>query len=248
MNITNMQEKEVIRLKNELNLTGKEISKKTGLTINQVYDVFKRRGITNKNNKIFNINSIQEQIILSGILGDGRLKKNGKYNYYYSECHSLEEYDYCKWKMDALSDLTDGNTLYYKNINNQSSTAVEFCTKTTPSLIKYAKMCKIEVISQLNLIGIVLFLLDDGWFRKDTKSYMISGGNLTDDELLLFCNVCKFNGLQNVHITGIKRKDISIPKINSLKLYCIATSLIPDNYDIISKKFGYYNNLNIVMV
>ena len=57
------------------------------------------------------MDSIMNQIILSGLLGDGRLKRNGKYNYYYSECHALGEKEYLSWKFKNLGELTSTSNI-----------------------------------------------------------------------------------------------------------------------------------------
>ena len=62
----------------------------------------KRYKLTDKQNPIFHLNSLQEQIILGGKLGDGNFKPNGKKNYYYRESHASDEYEYLLWKMNAL--------------------------------------------------------------------------------------------------------------------------------------------------
>jgi hypothetical protein len=237
-NITKEQEMEVIRLR-ERKWKGKDIAEKVGITLYQVYEVYKRYHITHKNNMLFILNSHQEQIILSGILGDGRLKKNGKYGYYYSECHALGEKEYCKWKFDHLGSLTEGHKIYLKNANNKYSTAVEFTTVTTRTLETYANMSIEEVIDNLEIIGFILFLLDDGWIRKDTQQFCISSGSLTEEQLKLFCLKCEYIGIHDVHITGRKRRDISIPKCNNEFIIKNTFMLFNKNIDIIKKKFYF---------
>lgn len=236
--ITKEQEKEVLELRKQKK-KGKYIAENLGLTIYQVYDVYKRYGVTNRNNIIFVMTGRQHQIIISGILGDGRLKKNGKHGYYYSECHSIKEEDYCYWKFYNLGTLTEGHTVYPKNKNNQYSDAVEFCTKTTKTLGKYANMSIEEVIDELDIVSFVLFLLDDGWIKKDSLQFNISGGALSKSQLELLCNKCNTLGLKNVHIIGKKRYDISIPKENNAYIVSIIKRLMPMNMDIIKKKLFF---------
>lgn len=216
------------------------IAEEVGITYNQVNEVFKRYKTTNKHNQIFKLNELQEQIILSGILGDGRLKKNGKYNYYYSECHALDEKEYCEWKKNALGDIAMTN-MYAKKLNNQSSNAIEFCTKTSPTLIPYAEKTKKEVIKTLNQYGLCLFILDDGWFSNHSKlgNFCISGGTLSIEELDLLCMQYEKYGINNTHIIGNKRLDLSIPSSNNVKIYEILSSIIPINTDIMQKKFKH---------
>ena len=106
----------------------KVLAEKYNITLSQVYDVGRRNGLTRKNNPIFTFSEISNQIILSGILGDGRLKRNGKKNYYYSECHALGEKEYCVWKHEQLikDDISTKTMLYGKNLNNEHGDAIEF--------------------------------------------------------------------------------------------------------------------------
>ena len=67
----------------------KDLADMFGVTVNQVYDIGIKFNVANKLNQVFDISGLQEQMILSGILGDGILKKNGRYNYYYSEYHGI---------------------------------------------------------------------------------------------------------------------------------------------------------------
>lgn len=243
--ITLEQEKKIINLKNQM--TAKEIAENIGVTIYQVYEVYRRNNLTNKYNQEVKITEFQEQIILSGIIGDGRLKRNGRYNYYYSECHALDEYEYCEWKMKNLGELTKSTALYPKNINNKSSNAVEFTTKTTPSLIKYADMKKNEVIEKLNIEGLMLLILDDGWFNKHSKkgNFCISGGELTQSELENLIIKYENIGIKG-KIIGIKRKDISLSSDSNILIYNYLKEFMDMDIDIINKKFLYMYETNQV--
>ena len=73
-------------------LTNKEIGEALGITQKYVCTLCTRCGLPTKIQ--YDISGEKEQIILSGILGDGNLKKNGKTNYYYRESHSILEEEY----------------------------------------------------------------------------------------------------------------------------------------------------------
>lgn len=98
--ITKEQTEQVLSLFE--NYSCKEISKIVGITLNQVYDVRKRYNITNKQNPIFILNTLQEQIILSGKLGDGYFHQNSKNSICYKENHAEDELEYLTWKMNIL--------------------------------------------------------------------------------------------------------------------------------------------------
>ena len=217
----------------------KLISEILGITIYQVYEIYKREKLTVHNNLVFILSNRQRQLLIAGILGDGRLKRNGKNGVYYSECHSLKEYEYCEWKFKTFGTLTENHHLYYKNKNNSSCDAIEFTTITSTTLRKYFEMSIEEVIDALDIVSFCIFLLDDGWFRKDSKSFMISGGSMTREQLNLFCLKCEYLGLKNIHIIGRKRLDVSIPKENNEKIISTIFKVIPKDIDIIKKKLYY---------
>lgn len=221
--------------------TAPQLHEETGASLHQIYDVYKRRGMTNKLNQEIHIDYLMDQIILSGIMGDGRIKQNGKSNCYYSECHALGEKEYCEWKMKQLGDLTKNTQLYGKNNNNEHSDAVEFTTKTTPSLNKYRDMKYdlIPVVNQLNEEGLVLYLLDDGW--RNGRSLNLTTGHLAEEIQNSIVN--RYNEIFNIscHLVGIKRKDIHFSVEDSDKIYnwIINNNFIPLELDIMQKKFKH---------
>ena len=224
-------------------MTAQKIADKVGVTKNQVHEVYKRYKMTTKQNPTFELNMLQKQLLYSGILGDGRLKRNGKHNVYYSECHALQEQEYCKWKYKAFGSLTSGMNMYDKNRNNNSCDAIEFCTKTTPTLIKYLDMqeYKDDAIDRINEVGLTIFVLDDGWFNPHSKkgNFLVAGGVLTDPQLEKLCDKYREFGFGDAHIIGKASHDISLPSSANKYIYYIATKLMPESTDIIQKKFGY---------
>jgi hypothetical protein len=238
VNITKELEEEIMKM-HRLGIYSTEISRRTGLSLMEIYSVYKRNHKTHpKKCFVTNIRGMREQIILGGLLGHGRIKKNGN-GYYYSECHALDEADYCEWKFRMLGDLTEGHRLYAKNANNKYSDAVEFTTTTTMSLEKYKNMTRSEIIDKLNLVGFLIFLLDDGWIRKDTNQFCISGGMLTREELEFFCIRCDYLGLKNVHVIGRKNLDLSIPKDNNFLIVSTVLRVFLRDKDMIRKKFYF---------
>ena len=233
--ITKEQTDKVISLRGKM--TAKQIADTVGVTYYQVGEVFKRHNMTDKYNRIFDINDLQHQIYLSGKLGDGNYKHNGS-NYYYRESHAEDEKQYLMWKMNALGDMINKGGLYdIKKGGYNVQQLYGFSTVTSPSLIKYAEMTILDTISNLNKYGLIMFMLDDGWFSR--SNFMISGGSMNDEELNKLC--CQFDryGIHNVHIVGQKRHDISIPSDYNELLFEIATEIMPTDIDIVQKKFKY---------
>ena len=238
--ITQEQTEQVILFRGKM--TAKEIATTVGVTYDQVNEVFKRYNMTNKNNINFKINDLQNQIFLSGKLGDGNYKPNGKYNYYYRESHAEDEREYLIWKMNSLGDMINNQGLYpIKKAGWNVQQSYGFSTKTSPSLIQYVEMSMQDTILQLNEKGLIMFMLDDGWFTKHSKcgNFCISGGVLTKEDLDCLCEQFNKYNIKDVHIVGQKRLDVSIPSFNNKLLYDITTSFIPCDTDIVMKKFKY---------
>lgn len=221
--------------------TAPQLHKETGASLHQIYDVYKKNGMTNKTNQIIHIDYLMNQILLSGIMGDGRIKQNGKSNCYYSECHALGEKEYCEWKMRQLGELTKNTQLYDKNKNNECCDAVEFTTKTTPSLNKYRDMKYdlISVVNELNGEGLVLYLLDDGW--RHGRALNLTTNHLSSDVKEAITN--RYNKVFNInsHLTGIKKKDLSFSVKDSDNIYdwIVENDFIPFDLDIMKKKFKH---------
>lgn len=190
---------------------------------------------------------MQEQIILAGKLGDGNIKKNGSKNYYYRESHAEDELDYLKWKMNVLGKDIIANRGIYKIKKGgwNCQQPYGFSTKTSPTFIKYANMTLTETVHKLDYRGLIMFLLDDGWFSSHSKSgnFCISGGILTEEDLKELCEQFRKFEINNVHIVGNKRLDVSIPRENNKKLYNMAIDFIPKDIDIIQKKFYKIANI-----
>lgn len=224
-----------------------EISKIVGVTLNQVYEVRKRYNLTDKQNPIFILDDLQEQIILGGKLGDGSFKKNGSSNHYYRESHAEDEREYLEWKMNTLgSNIIARRGMYkIKKAGWNCQQPYGFSTKTSPTFTKYNDLSITDTINKLDYRGLIMFMLDDGWFSNHSKegNFCISGGVLTRDNLEQLCEQFNKYDIQNVHIVGIRRLDLSIPKENNVKMYKMATSFIPTNIDIINKKFYKMKNV-----
>lgn len=221
-----------------------QISSIMGLTLNQVYDVRRRLNLTDKQNPIFEINDLQNQILLSGKLGDGNFKKNGK-NHYYRESHAEDEKEYLEWKMNKLGEhIITKNGLYkIKKGGWNVQQMYGFMTRTSPVFTDYKNLNVTETIRRLDHRGLIMYLLDDGWYSGNYKNwhFFISGGTLTLDDLKTLCVQFDKYNIRDVHIVGNKRYDISIPKENNNYLYEMATEFMPNDIDIIKKKFEQIN-------
>lgn len=174
-------------------------------------------------------------------MGDGYIqKKNNKY--VYSECHSLKQQDYLMWKYLMFDDYTNGMTIYNKNFNNKYSDAKEFATSTKYSMVfeKYYNYDISDIIQNINIYGLIIFILDDGNYNNHSHigNFNISSGKLSKEELQLIQE--KF-AQYNIKTKLIgKRNDISIQSIYNNILYSYLKILFNNcmEIDVIKNKFG----------
>ena len=220
--------------------TAKEIAEKFGTNIYKIYREANNLDVkTNKaQNKTFNITPNAEQIILSGILGDGNIRKMGK-GAVYREKHGKEEFEYCKWKNNMLGELTENKKMY-----NYKEKYLNFDTYNTIQLLKYADMNYDEVIDNLNELGIILYLLDDGW----TREYKSHQSFLVESRLIPLSSMIKLKekienifGIEvriNTRIDSKSKKEIiTLNIVDNKKIKEVCENYKINNLDVFKKKF-----------
>lgn len=216
----------------------KDIAKELHLPLWRVYKAGTELNVNKKLNPEFEINAIQHQILLGGILGDGSFKRNGP-NYYYRECHAIGEKQYLQWKFDHMKNMTTGQ-IHNLPSRNGHSPQVEFQTVNSPSLTAYVNLTKAEVITQLTELGYLIWMLDDGWVcnRHKSSAYIcVAAGTLTDEELDLLILQGKQLCLDG-HVIGIKQKAVAFLSSNNLRIKKIALQFFSPFTDIMIKKIN----------
>lgn len=224
-----------------------------GVTLNQVYDLRKRLGITQKQNPQFQLNDLQIQLLLGGKLGDGNFKTNGKVGCYYRESHAENELEYLTWKANVFGkDILSAKGVHPIRFQKRESAPNKnvytilqpylFSTKTSSVFNKYKDMSILETIDLMDYRGLIIYLLDDGWINYDKRNLRYGKGHfciardlLTDEEAQFVCNKFIKNGVKSAHIIG--RGDISFYQSDTTKIFELASSFIPTNIDIMKKKF-----------
>ena len=224
-----------------------------GVTLNQVYDLRKRLGIAQKQNPQFELNDIQIQLLLGGKLGDGNFKPNGRLGCYYRESHAEDELGYLTWKAELFGqEILSEKGVHPINMkttchqfNNGIYTVQQpyvFSTKTSSVFNKYKDMSMLQAISLLDYRGLIIFLLDDGWFNVDSRNtgygkghFCISKGTLNIIETQAICKKFIECGIDSAHV--IKNGDISFYQKDTIKIFNCASSFIPTHIDIMKKKF-----------
>lgn len=224
-----------------------EISKIVGVTTNQVYELKQKLGLSIKQNPTFVFNAIQNQILLSGKIGDGNYKQNGNIGCFYRESHAMNQYEYLSWKANSFGNkilskrgIYEINTGYVGTYNKQR--LFGFSTKTSSSFNYYKELCVCDVINNLDVMGLMLLLMDDGWLNIPSDSinfgsghFCLSHGKLSIKEIELLCDRYINCGFTTAHI--LKNNDVSFCSSENNNLYEATTSFIPKDIDIIKTKF-----------
>ena len=153
-------------------IKAKDIALELNIPTWKVYKLANKLGVkTNKIcNKQFYIDKDMEQIIISGLFGDGNIRLIGS-GAIYREKHALDEEEYCIWKYKMLKDMTSMNKLYY-----YKDKYVNFDTSNSKQLVYYKNMSIHDRINKLDDLGLLLYFLDDGWTQKRKGYY---SGNIS---------------------------------------------------------------------
>lgn len=218
----------------------KDIALKYNISIHKIYHLAKNLGIkTNKQqNKQFDITKVAHQILLSGRFGDGSFRSMGN-GVIYREKHAMDEKDYCLWKYNNLGDLTKNNKLYY-----YKDKYINFDSSNSSQLRYYIDTPKLELISKLDSLGLLLYFLDDGWVLKRKGYYAgnISSIKLTFEEMNYLAYKFKELCECNTKVAQWHKQDGTMPYViyiqNITKLIEIAKQYKMENLDIFKKKFN----------
>lgn len=130
-------------------------------------------------NHITSLSSIQEQVILGGILGDSSFRhyNNKEYSNGIIMRHSLKQKDYVKYKNKLLGKLA----IHYKEYEAQNSyekEKAEAWTYSNQAISKIYQLCTKdnhkhitkEWLEKLNWLGIAIWYMDDGSLNVGTKN------------------------------------------------------------------------------
>jgi len=137
----------------------------------------------------YDITEDQKQIILGSLLGDGSLTKGDSQQakYKYSETHSIKQKEYLLWKRDNLNFLDWRTEEFLSRYDKKHQPTEKIRIYSNAEIIfedfynlKYPEL-KIEMIEQLNELGLAIWVQDDGYYNQD--SYSISCGKTPLDTL-----------------------------------------------------------------
>lgn len=142
------------------------------------------------------ISSVENDVILGSILGDGCLEKNGK-NVRLKITHSAKQKEYLFWKYDLLKNISTkprySKGSYHKKTNKFYG-RWGFSTKTLPDLLNYYNKFYIQGrksipndMSNLEFskLAFAIWYMDDGCKRTDCNAFRISTDSFNYNEQLI---------------------------------------------------------------
>lgn len=137
------------------------------------------------NQQLSDLTMEQEQVLLTGIFGDGCLHKNGKNSTYTSNCIHKE---YLEFKRALLGDLSIGD-LHYTAINGYSGTPIYTMRSKTEERVTRVHNYTLETaLSKLTDLGVAMWIYDDGSMHKDKLFHNINTHKYSEEinrELLI---------------------------------------------------------------
>ena len=207
-------------------------------------------------NHITSLSSIQEQVILGGILGDSSFRhyNNKEYSNGIIMRHSLKQKDYVKYKNKLLGKLV----IHYKEYEVQNSyekEKVEAWTYSNQAISKIYQLCTKdnhkyitkEWLEKLNWLGIAIWYMDDGSLNVGTKNPSIyfhtEGYSKEENETII-------NFFSHIGIKAYLRRYrtyyfVAISTNDSHKIWENIKTFIPDNmqYKLPLEYQGYFENI-----
>lgn len=187
------------------------------------------------------LNSIQYDLIIGSLLGDGHIDRREDFPLFIIS-HAENQKDYLYYKYTIVQDLCEMTPTKYegkkqhKIINSvcDCQDFYRFNTRTYYSLKPFREMSKIDLINQLNEYSFSIWMLDDG--HCEEKGYWELCAPLeTDEERFMLINVL----FDKFGITAINQKDNRYFRFHtedSFKITKMILSNIPNQLDIIQDK------------
>lgn len=161
------------------------------------------------------VDNTTKQILLGSILGDGCIKKNGanknQRNYVFYEGHRIKQVDYVKWKCNKLKCF---NTKFRNAIDNNSP---EMWTTSYPMFTEMRKKIygsafistktyiPLDIFSQLDLLGLLIWYLDDGHNCRSVANIACKGWDDSNLETIVAHLNSKFS--LSLYIYKSKHRD-----------------------------------------
>ena len=185
------------------------------------------------------LNDLQRQIIMFGKLGDGHIDRREDQPMYI-ETHAQNQKDYLFWKWSILKDICNHEPVYYPNNNKcfngiiyEVQPTYRLNTRTIDDLKSIRDMSRLDIISQLNELGLSLHLLDDGY--RGSSNWQICLAEYTDDEKSLYIDICNQKFGLDAKIIKDERY-VQFTADSSRLIDSIILKNIPNELDIVQQK------------
>jgi hypothetical protein len=156
----------------------------------------------------------RKQVFFGSVFGDGSLRNGNAINFYFEEGHSIKQKDYLEWKIKFLKIF---NAKLKKRVSknyklNRSYKQIFLKTSCFPTLTKFynifypnnKKTIPIDVLNQLNELGLAVWYLDDGHVTTPESLITLSTDGYTYKENTLIqkffkekWNICPKIGKRN---------------------------------------------------
>lgn len=192
------------------------------------------------------LTNLQKKIIMFGVIGDGHIDKREAHPLYI-ESHAENQKDYLYWKYNILKDLCAVDPIYkpgcIKTFNNKEymvKPSYRLETRIIDDLKEIRNMSKIDIISQIDELGLCLLLLDDA--SRSSSNWNLCVAGWSNEEINHFIFTCK----DRLNIDIIRQSDaryVIIKAHSSIKIDKWMLDIFPNDLDIIQYKI--INNKDI---
>ena len=136
-----------------------------------------------------NYTDLQYQLLLSQKVGDGCFitqvkEKDGKENYYFSSNSiNLDYINFKKSVFDSIDGMHTHNIREGKSGYNSTSKIYSFDTRNHALISLVGRKKTLEVLDELNKIGLIIFYLDDGTYHQKKHFGHIYCNTFSDEEV-----------------------------------------------------------------
>lgn len=155
------------------------------------------------------LNDDQTQILLGSFLGDGHINKLPTGRYRLIEQHGLKQELYCKWK----ASMFNVSTCVVKNNGYSKKDAYRFSSKIfdlEQDLPNIKTSCPQWVIDKLDIRGLAVWFMDDGYAFKDKNGANIAVCSFDSDSRKRLCKKLNSLGIHSKQRFA-KCKDLRAP-------------------------------------
>lgn len=189
------------------------------------------------------LNKYQEQVLLGSILGDASLTKGQSEHskIHFKETHSIKQKEYLLWKKQIFKDLSPIYREYFSRYSAEYEPTLkcEISTKASLCFEKYYNLkypfVKSDIVKNLDLLGLAVWIQDDGHFTVD-QAMEISCGKIPIDVLSEMCIILSKNF--NVLFEAKKRTRENIIRIKKDEFVKLSDILAPFIHSSMSYKVG----------